>query len=81
MFHQICYDEGGRTRNSSHAVHQDVSLLSRLMDEVGCSAEVDTEVVAGMILARNVKGVGNVLFGVTNVNVFACSKKRAYFVF
>lgn len=75
MFHQICYDESGGTRNTSHAVHQDVSLLSRLMNEVGRSAEMDTEVVTGMILARNVEGVGDVLFGVTNVDVFACSKK------
>lgn len=51
------------------------------MDEVGRSAEVHTEVIAGMILARNVESVGDVLFGVTNVDVFACSKKRAYFVF
>lgn len=81
MFHQICYDESGRTRNASHAVYQNISLLSRLMDEVGRSAEVHTEVIAGMILARNVESVGDVLFGVTNVDVFACSKKRAYFVF
>ena len=72
--HEVGEDEGCGARDTRHAVHEDVGLLSGLADEVGCGFKVDAEIVVGMVLAGNIEGEGDVLFGVLDVNILAGSE-------
>jgi hypothetical protein len=77
IFHQIGDDQRSRTRDAGHAVHQNVGLLSRLMNKVSSCTEVHAQIISLMVLARNVEGVRHVLFRVPDVNVFASCQQRA----
>lgn len=45
------------------------------MNKVASCAEMHAEIVVLMVLTRNVEGVGDVLFRVTDVDVFASSQQ------
>jgi len=45
------------------------------MNEVASCAEMHAEIIILMVLARNVEGIGDMLFRVTDVNVFASSQQ------
>ncbi len=42
---------------------------------------MNTEIIGLMVLTWNVESVGNVFFGVTNMDVFASCKERADVMF
>jgi hypothetical protein len=57
-------------------VYEYVGLFAGLVDEVGGGVEVQTEIVVLVVLARDVERVGDVLFGVADVDVFAGGEER-----
>jgi len=69
--HEVGQNKRCRTRNASHAMHEDVGLLPGLINEVGGGFKVDTKIVVGVILTGNVKSKGDVLFGMLDVNILA----------
>ena len=51
------------------------------MDKVDGGFEVDAEIVVLMVFTGNVKRIGNMFFGVPNIDVFAGSQQGFYFKF
>ena len=60
---------------------ENTSFFSRLMDKIDGGFEVDAEIVVLMVFTGNVKRIGNMFFGVPNIDVFAGSQQGFYFKF
>ena len=52
-------------------MYEYVRLFAGLMDEVCGGVEVQTEIVVFVVLSWDVEGVGDVLFGMADVYIFA----------
>ena len=74
VFHEVGDDKCSRPRYTSHAVNEDVSVLTGLVDELGSSVKVHTQVVLLVVLPRYIQRVWHLVLRVPDVNVFAGCK-------
>ena len=54
-------------------MHQDIGLLSGLIDEVSCGLEVNAKIIIGMVFPWNIEGKWDMLLGMLDVYIFAGS--------